>query len=151
MDEWASLDYTRRVLQESLRLYPPVWLQARYATEDMVVEGCEFKRGDLALLITWLSHRHPGIWEQPAVFDPDRFLPEHVARRPRLSYYPFGAGRHVCIGEAFAMLEGTLILATLAQHFSVHPFPEQPPEPQTAITLRPHNGLPAQIRSRVPS
>jgi cytochrome P450 len=93
------------------------------------------------LIVPWLLHRKPSLWENPDRFDPERFAPEHAAARPRFAYIPFGGGPRICIGAAFAMAEATLMLATIAQHYRLRLKPGFPVEPQGLITLRPRHGL----------
>ena len=96
-EDLPRLAYTRRVLEESLRLYPPSWSMGRLALGDDELGGCLIPAGSLLTLSPWVTHRRPDLWEEPERFDPDRFLPERAAARPRFAYYPFGGGPRVCI------------------------------------------------------
>jgi cytochrome P450 len=100
------------------------------------------------LIVPWLLHRKPSLWENPDRFDPERFAPERAAERPRFAYIPFGGGPRICIGAAFAMAEATLILATIAQRYRLRLKPGFPVEPQGLITLRPRNGLRVLLERR---
>lgn len=145
----VRLPYTRMILQESMRLYPPVHTLAfRQAIADDVVCDMKVPRGSLVTMIPWLIHRHRSNWEEPDRFDPERFTPEASARRDRLAYIPFGFGPRVCIGASFAMTEGVLILATLAQRFRLRVAPGCRPEPQAVFTLRAKNGMRMTLEPR---
>lgn len=112
-----TLPRTRMVLDETLRLYSPVPIMARDVTEDVAVGGWELKAKDLIVLLPYATHRHPRLWARPLDFHPEHFLPEAVADRPRGAFLPFGAGRRICIGKHFALLEAVLVLGELAQRF----------------------------------
>jgi cytochrome P450 len=136
------LTYTRMILQESMRLYPAVHTLAfRHALADDEVCGMRIPKGSLVTMIPWIIHRHRDQWQSPDRFDPERFLPEAVARRDRLAYIPFGFGPRICIGASFAMTEAVLILATLAQRFRLRVAPNCRVEPQAVFTLRAKNGM----------
>jgi cytochrome P450 len=130
------LPYTAGVFQETMRLYPPVWYMARVANEDDVVHGHAIPGGSCVLVSQWFTHRHKSFWTDPEKFDPTRFADRRAAPRHRYAYFPFGGGRHQCLGIHFSMLEGTLILAQLAQQFEVRPLPGELIEPNPGITLR---------------
>jgi len=146
----AKLPWTRMILQESMRLYPAVHTLAfRMAQQDDVVCGMRIPKGSLVTIIPWLIHRHRSHWENPDRFEPERFLPEAVARRDRLAYLPFGFGPRICIGASFAMTEAVLILATLAQRFRLRVAPGCCVEPQAVFTLRAKNGMQMEVERRV--
>lgn len=147
-EDAARLPYTRMVLQEALRLSPPVWLLSRRVTEPFRVGDVELRPGELAFLSPYTTHRHPAFWPDPEGFDPLRFAEGADAGRPTLAFVPFGAGPRKCIGDAFAMLEATLLLATLARRFEPALLPGAVPQPEPVITLRPRGGLPMQMRLR---
>jgi cytochrome P450 len=107
------------VLYEGMRLYPPAYMTSRTATRETTVDGVTVPEGAVAMTPFAVLHRHPGHWEDPDRFDPDRFLPEPVAGRDRYAYLPFGGGPRSCIGERFAMLEATLALAVLLRRFEI--------------------------------
>ena len=144
----ASLRYTRMVLEESMRLYPPAHTTGRQPIAPDEILGHRIPAGAEVLIMPWLLHRKPQLWENPDRFDPERFLPERVAERPRFAYMPFGAGPRICIGAAFAMTEAILILATIAQRYRLHLKPGHPVEPQGLITLRPRQGLRMMLERR---
>ncbi len=140
-EDLAKLPYTRMVIEESMRLYPPAHTLSRTAIGDDEVLGHRIPKGSQILIVPWLLHRHPKLWEDPGRFDPERFSPERSAARHRFAYIPFGAGPRICIGAAFAMAEAMLILATIAQRYRLRLKPGFPVEPQGLITLRARHGM----------
>ncbi len=142
------LVYTRRVVEEVLRLYPPVWMLPRKALADDCVEGYRIARHADVLLSVYSLHRHPAIWEQPERFDPERFQPERSARRGPYSYLPFGAGPRTCLGTRFGLMEALLVIAVLAQEYRLERAQDGPVEPDPALTLRPRHALPMRLRPR---
>jgi cytochrome P450 len=147
-DDLANLPYTRMVIEESMRLYPPAHTLARQAVAADEVLGVTVPAGGMVLIAPWLIHRKASLWPEHERFDPERFAPERSAGRPRFAYIPFGAGPRVCIGAAFAMTEAMLILALIAQRFSLRLTPGHPVEPQGLITLRARHGMKMQLRRR---
>jgi cytochrome P450 len=137
----ASLRYTRMVIEESMRLYPPAHTTGRQPIKPDEILGHRIPAGAEVLIMPWLIHRKPQLWENPESFDPERFAPERAAERPRFAYIPFGAGPRICIGAAFAMTEAILILATIAQRYRLRLKAGHPIEPQGLITLRPRYGM----------
>ncbi len=146
-DDYAALPYTRAVVQETLRLYPPAWLMGRLAVEDDTLGGFHIPAGSLVFVSPWATHRVPALWPNPEGFDPERFLGDAAESRPPFAYFPFGGGPRVCIGNHFAMLESVLVLATLAQRFQVDLRPGVRAEPEAMVTLRPRGGLPATLHA----
>ncbi|MFF2952461.1 cytochrome P450 [Kitasatospora sp. NPDC057965] len=114
-----SLPYLTRVLKESMRLYPAASQMGRRSVEEAVVDGYVIPAGAQVILAPWVTHRHPGHWEQPDRFDPDRFLPEREKERHRYAWYPFGGGPRACIGQHFSMLESVLALGSLLRAFDL--------------------------------
>jgi cytochrome P450 len=147
-DDLPRLCYTTMVFEESMRLYPPAWGQPRQAIADDCVGGYHIPAGSIISLCQWVTHRHPDFWENPEQFDPERFTPERSADRPRFAYFPFGGGPRQCIGNNFAMMEAQLILATLAQRFSLDLVPRHPVEPDPTFTLRPRYGMLMTLHGR---
>ncbi|HLL88117.1 MAG TPA: cytochrome P450, partial [Tepidisphaeraceae bacterium] len=143
IDDLPNLKLTRAVIDEGMRLYPPAWMIGRAATEADVVGGYRIDKGTFVLVSPYMTHRHPGLWQNAAAFDPARFLPGGEAERlPKFSYLPFGGGPRFCIGSTFALVEATLVLATIARRCSLAPDPAGPAvEPYAMITLRPRNGI----------
>jgi len=148
-DDVANLRYTRMVIEESMRLYPPAHTTGRQPIKADEVLGHRIPAGAEVLIMPWLLHRKPSLWENPNRFDPERFLPERNAERPRFAYIPFGAGPRICIGAAFAMTEAILMLATIAQRYRLQLKPGHPVEPQGLITLRPRYGLQMRLERRL--
>src|SRR3984957_431604 len=140
-DDIPKLRYARMVIEESMRLYPPAHTISRSPIAADEVLGQRIPPRAEVLIVPWLLHRKPSLWENPDRFDPERFAPERAAERPRFAYIPFGGGPRICIGAAFAMAEATLILATIAQRYRLRLKPGFPVEPQGLITLRPRYGL----------
>jgi cytochrome P450 len=147
-EDIADLRYTRMVIEESMRLYPPAHTFGRQPIAADEILGHRIPAGAEVLIMPWLLHRKPSLWENPNRFEPERFSPERAAARPRFAYIPFGAGPRICIGAAFAMAEAMLILATIAQRYRLHRKPGHPVEPQGLITLRPRYGLQMQLERR---
>jgi cytochrome P450 len=142
------LTFTRRVLEESLRLYPPAWGFSRRALGDDKLGGYRIPKGSLVFLIPFVVHRRPKLWPDPDRFDPGRFAPEHESTRPRFAYIPFGGGPRGCIGNQFAMLEAQLIVATIAQRYRIELVPDQHIRPEPLITLRPAPAIRAILKTR---
>jgi len=143
----AELVYTRRVIEETLRLYPPSWVLSRIARADDEIGGYRIPAGAVVQLSPYVTHRRPELWESPERFDPDRFLPERAAARPRFSYYPFGGGPRVCIARDLALLELPLILATVAQAYRLRAVAGRRVLPLTGIVLQPRGGLPMRLET----
>jgi cytochrome P450 len=145
----AQLTYTRMVIAEALRLYPPAWAFARIAQADDEIGGYHIPAGAVVTVSPYVIHRHPAFWEQPERFDPERFRPECSAGRPRFAYIPFGGGPRQCIGNAFALTEMLLILATVAQTYQLQIVSQRPVEPYPMVTLRPRHGIRVTLRKQV--
>ena len=147
----AELPYTRMVVDEALRLYPPAWGFSRQALADDTIGGFPLPRGWLAFVIPYVLHRLPAYWKDPQTFDPERFSPERSADRPKFVYLPFGAGPRQCIGNQFALIEAQLSVATLAQRYRLQLVKGHRVEAWPLITLRPRYGMPMVIERRVPA
>ena len=144
LDDLSKLSYTRMVIEESMRLYPPAWAFERQAIEDDVVAGFGVPKGTLVGICPFTLHRKSECWENPEGFDPERFTPERAAARPRYSYLPFGGGPRFCIGSAFAMMELQIVVAMVAQKHSLELLPGTNPALVPEVTLRPDGGIPMQ-------
>jgi cytochrome P450 len=140
-DDMPSLPYTRMVLAESMRLYPPAWAIGRRALESFDARGFTIPKRSVVLMSQYIVHRDARFFPNPERFDPDRWKPEAVAQRPKFSYFPFGGGNRVCIGEQFAWMEGVLLIAALAQKWRMRLVSGHPVEVQPLITLRPRHGM----------
>ena len=151
VEDGPRLKYAAMVVQESMRLFPPVWAFERQALEDDVVGGCRVPRKALIAISPFFLHRHQAYWENAEAFDPDRFVPEEVDKRPKFAYAPFGGGPRMCIGMGFAMTEAQMILARVAQRFRLELLPGHRVEPEPVVTLRPRGGLPMRLRRQTAS
>lgn len=141
-----KLAYTEMVVQESLRLYPPVWGLARRVKETDEVGGYRIRKGSRIIISPYATQRHPALWTDPEKFDPERFTDEASAGRPSYAYFPFSGGPRRCIGANFAMMELQLVLATVAQTFELALVPGHLVEPEASFTLRPRHGMPMTLR-----
>lgn len=150
-EDLPRLRYTAMVLAESMRLYPPTWIFVRMARhDDTLPSGVTIPTESKLYLCPYVMQRNPRYFPDPERFDPERFSETAKKARPRFSYFPFGAGPRVCIGEAFAKMEGVLILAMVAQRFAVHLAPGQTIVPEPKMTLRPKHGIMMTVRHRHP-
>jgi cytochrome P450 len=142
VEDLPNLPYTRMVIEEAMRVYPPApGISIRQAKEADEVCGFKVTPGMQVMISPWVLHRHRRLWDNPERFDPMRFTKEASEKRPRFAYLPFGGGPRVCIGATLAMTEATLILAVLAQRFRLRLKEQQEIKLQTRITLRPKNGM----------
>jgi cytochrome P450 len=139
------LGYTRRMIEEVLRLYPPTWLTARMPVEVDTLVGYTISTDAIVLLSPYITHRHPAVWDAPEVFDPDRFTPGRGAGRPNFAYFPFGGGSRHCIGSAFATTEMQLIVASVAQRYRLTPVGGARVIPVVGLTLRPGPAMPSRL------
>ena len=141
-DDLVNLPYTRMVIEESMRLYPPApGLSNRAVLADDEICGVKIPKGTNVAVVPWVIHRHRLLWDNPETFDPERFSPERSQGRHRFAYLPFGGGPRVCIGMALAMAEAQLILATMAQRFRLKLVFGQNIVLQHRITMRPRDGI----------
>lgn len=147
-EDAPNLKYTRMVIDEVLRLYPSVWSIARRPLEADEIGGYRIPPGAVVSLSPYITHRHPAFWDEPEKFDPERFSPEHSANRHPFAYFPFGGGPRLCIGNNFALMEATLILAMIVQRYELSLVADQVIEPQPMVTLRPRYGIQMLVRQR---
>lgn len=143
-----ELVYTRMVLSEGLRMYPPVWFLDRRALNDFEIAGYHVPAGSIVLMSQWMVQRDPRFYPEPSRFDPMRWTTEAQSLHTRYSYFPFGAGPRVCIGEPFAWMEGVLVLATIGQRWRVRVLPNQKVVPQPGINMRPKSGIKVRVQAR---
>lgn len=148
LPQLESLVYTRQILNETMRLYPPGWLLSRRAIEADVLGGYEVPGGADVLLPLYLTHRHPGFWEEPEAFRPDRFAPEPEAARPRFVYIPFGAGPRHCIGETLAIYEMLMHLRTVVRRYRLSFVQDRPLELEAQINLRTRHPMYMRVERR---
>lgn len=151
MADLPALQYADRVVQESLRLYPPAWIIARRAAENDEIDNVRVAKGDWVFLSPYITQRRPDFWPDPERFDPDRFLPERVAARNRYAWMPFIAGQRKCIGDQFALMEARLILVTLLQQWRFRSAPGHVAKIEPLLTLRPSGGMPMILERRSPA
>jgi cytochrome P450 len=137
--------FTTMVLQETMRLYPPVWLLPRIAKADDQIGGYHVSAGADVLISPYLLHRHPGLWPDPERFDPERFEPARHAGRDRYAYIPFGAGPRFCVGNTLGMMEATIVLATVARDLRLKKVPGYDVVGEPMLTLRVRGGLPMTV------
>ena len=147
-EDLPSLEYTRRVFTEAMRLYPPAWATSRLAIADDEIAGVRIPKGTSVLVSPYVTHRLEHLWPEPERFEPDRFAPEEEHRRPKFAYFPFGGGPRRCIGEPFAWMEGQLLLATIAHRYRLRVMPGYVAELDPQITLRPRHGMPVLATRR---
>jgi cytochrome P450 len=136
-----ALALTQRVIRETMRLYPPVYAVARDVAQTDEIAGFTIPRKSTVIVSPYLTQRHPEVWPEPDKFDPDRFTPEQSAGRARFAYFPFLGGPHQCIGEHFAMIEMTLVVAMIVRRFRVELAREGPITPKPLLATRPGGGV----------
>ena len=146
--EMEGLRFTRQVIDEALRLYPPGWVLSRRTVNADSLGGYPVPPGTNVLLPLYLLHRHPNFWKNPETFDPDRFAPEHEAERPRFAYMPFAAGPRHCIGETFALYEMLVHLYKVARRYRLRYVPDEPLELEAQINLRTRHPLHMRLEAR---
>jgi cytochrome P450 len=140
-----NLTYSKAVLNESLRIRPPVGVMMRKLSRDTQVDGYPLKAGSLAIFSIYNVHHHSELWAEPEQFNPDRFL---AAESRRYAFMPFGAGERICIGNHFAMLESQLLLAMMIQAYDLELIDQTEPDIEMIISVRPKGGLPIRIVRR---
>ena len=147
-EDIAKLQYTEKVLREAMRVYPPVWTMGRYVENDYNVGEYTIPAGSSILMSQYVMHHDPRYYEAPEQFNPDRWTAEFKTQLPRFSYFPFGGGIRGCIGEPFAWMEGTLIIATISQRWKMRLASGQRIKMDPAITLRPKYGMKMKLFQR---
>lgn len=148
IDDMEQLPYCRAVIDETLRLFPPVHVFSRQALGEDEVCGHRIPKNSFIIVSSWLLHRHKLWWEQPEEFKPERFLPEHAAKINRFAYIPFGTGPRVCLGKHLGLLEATMLFAMVAQRFQLRLKPGHKVEPLGRMTLRPRWEMPMIVTAR---
>ena len=145
LTDLPRLTYTKMVVDETLRLYPPAWITNRQAAAEDEILGHPIPAGAFVMLSPYVLHRHPDYWERPDAFDPERFDPGRGNGRPRFAYFPFGGGPRQCIGQGMALVEAQLVLATVLGRCRLRPASDRPVEAEALATLRPRGGLPMTV------
>jgi cytochrome P450 len=136
-----QLAYTEKVVKEAMRLYPPAWAVARTVNNECEVAGYRLPLGANVVVSPWVMHHDARFFTDPQEFNPDRWSTERTQTLPKYAYFPFGAGPRGCVGQSFAMMEATLLLATIAQRFRFAVVPDHPVVPMPSVTLRPKHGI----------
>ena len=146
VDDLPRLAYARQVVEEAMRFYPPVWGFVRQAVRPDTIAGYRIPKGSVVNIIPAVTHRHPAFWKHPDRFDPEHFAPDAVRERPRFAYLPFSGGPRLCIGNEFALMEASLVVAMTLQRYRLRLTTERPTvEAEVQLTLRPKNGLPMRV------
>jgi cytochrome P450 len=148
IEDISKLEYTEKVLRESMRLYPPAWTLGRQALRDYVIDKYLIPKGSIILMSQYVMHHTPEYFSNPEVFDPDRWTKEFKSDLPRFSYFPFGGGIRGCVGEPFAWIEGVLVIATICRKWKMYHDPEHKVELKPLITLRPKYGMRMKLERR---
>jgi cytochrome P450 len=148
VEDLPHLPLARAVFDETLRLYPPAPGVVREPLHDDEIDGRRLPAKTIVVLYAYVTHRDPALWDEPLRFKPERFFATAAAGRPKFAYFPFGGGPRVCIGNTFALMEGPLVLATLAQRFRLEPAPGHVVAADTTFTLRPKNGVKMMLQCR---
>ncbi|WP_251342015.1 cytochrome P450 [Haloplanus halophilus] len=143
-----ELTYLDRVLQETMRLYPPVYVTFREPRVDVKLGGYRIPEGSAIMLPQWAVHRSPRWWAEPERFDPDRWTRERRADRPRFAHFPFGGGPRGCIGKQFSLLEAKLVLAVVGREYRLEYDRDDPIDLRGSLTMHPEDGLPMRVRER---
>jgi cytochrome P450 len=143
-----QLTYTRMVLTESMRLYPPTWVMDRELVCDYELGGYHLPAGSLVLISQWVTHRDGRYFSDPHEFKPERWRSEQQTRPPEYAYFPFGGGSHICVGESLAWLEGILVLATILPRWRMRLASHPPVELKPRFSLEPKNGIHMQLDRR---
>lgn len=148
VESFNSLAYMKMVIQEAMRLLPPVWAFGRKAKENDSIMGFEIRKGQSVNIPVYAIHRHPDFWEKPNEFYPEHFLPEAVKHRDKFAYLPFSLGQHRCIGEYFALMEIQMVLMRFYQKFKVELMSKDPMEFNPLVTLKPKRSIELNLNKR---
>jgi len=148
MDHVREFEYLEWVINEAMRLYPPVFTIFRSPTEPVDIGGYRLPKGATVMLPQWGVHRSDRYWDDPETFDPERFSPERRADRPRFAYFPFGGGPRHCIGKHLSLLEAKLIIATVVGEYELEFMGERPLELMPSLTMHPRQTMEMRLEPR---
>lgn len=148
MEDVTRLEYTTKVLTESMRLYPPAWVLTREALDDCVIGGYSVPKGATVILSQYVTQHDPRFFPDPERFDPDRWTPEMRSKLPKFAYFPFGGGARSCVGEPFAWMEGVLLIAAISRKWQMRLVSGHKVEMSPNITLRPKHGMMMKLNRR---
>lgn len=146
-EDVQNLTYTRAVMLETLRLYPPAWALMRTAADQDEIAGHKIEPGDRIVLAPYVVHHNPKYWENPETFEPERFLPGRIKKRVKYSYLPFGAGKRFCLGGQLSQIETVLALTMLLRRFRPEYVGDGPARINATVTLTPRGGLPFRLHA----
>ena len=148
-DDMRTLERTRMIIDETLRLYPPAFSISRTASQDDRLGGeLAVPKGAIVSAVPWITHRNPKLWTDPDRFDPERFADHEIYARYKHAYFPFGAGQRICIGSGFAQLEARMVMAVIGRRYRLTLKSGHPVQPQARVTLRPRFGMKMRIDKR---
>lgn len=147
-EDYPRLKYAEMVFAEAMRMYPPAWVIGRRVLNDYRINEYQIPDRSIILMSQYVSHHNPKYFPEPDRFDPERWTPEAREARPKFSYFPFGGGPRLCIGESFAWMEGVLVMATLARKWRMQLAPNHRVELQPLVTLRPKHGMKMKLELR---
>ncbi len=150
VEDLPALPYLKMVVEETLRVYPPIWAYPRDAIADDEIGGFHIPAGSSIFLSPYATHRHPEFWENPEAFDPEHFLPERVAKRHKFAFFPFGGGPRLCIGRPLAMMQLQFMTAMVAQHYHLHAVSGHPVQYGALLSLHPLHGIKMTLHKRRP-
>lgn len=144
-DDLVNLPFTRAVIDETMRLFPPAPVLARQCRDAVTICGRDIEPGDIMILANYVMHRTDRLWDDPLAFDPERFIRQPELRSKGAPFMPFGGGPRVCVGAAFAVMEAVMVLASLMRSYEINVAPDCYPRPKMTVTLRPEGGIKAQL------
>jgi cytochrome P450 len=148
VEDLPRLTYTDKIIKEALRIYPPVWAFVREAVEPFEIGGYRLPARTNFVLSPWILHRDARFFDQPLEFRPERWTEEFERELPKFAYFPFGGGQRTCIGNSFAKMQTSLMLATMAQHFRCRLAPSFELELRPTLTLQPKHGISIVVEKR---
>ena len=148
LDDVANLSFTRQVLEETMRFYPPIWMIVRTLIEENSFQNYKMAPNTIVFVSAYGLHRHRSLWENPLTFDPSRFNAANKKKIPKYAYMPFGLGPRACIGAHFAILKSVVIIAQVLQRYHIKMLKSPPIIPEPLVTLRPQHGVWVELQTR---